>query len=87
MTANNGQTLFNFLNDIPLGDPDPKRRAMLRECAEQIQRIIAASIRAEKKKKEEEKDLRRKDRHSELTCKVEQKPSLELEPKQKLKLK
>jgi hypothetical protein len=78
MTANNEQALFNFLNEIPPGATDPKRRAMLRECSEQIQRILAASIRTEKK----EKDLRRKDRHSELTLKVEQKPSLELEPKQ-----
>jgi hypothetical protein len=83
MTANNEQALFNFLNEIPPWATDPKRRAMLRECSEQIQRILAASIRTEKK----EKDLRRKDRHSELTLKVEQKPSLELEPKQKLKLK
>jgi hypothetical protein len=77
------QALFNFFNEIPPGAADPKRRAILRNCSEQIQRILAASIRTEKK----EKDLRRKHRHSELTLKVEQKPSLELEPKQKLKLK
>jgi hypothetical protein len=83
MTTNKEQALFNFLNEIPLGATDPKRRAMLRKCSEQIQRILAASIRTEKK----EKDLRRKNRHSELTLKVEQKPGLELEPKQKQKLK
>ena len=52
MTTNKEQALFNFLNEIPPGDSDPKRRAMLRECSKQIQRIIAASIRAEKKEKE-----------------------------------
>jgi hypothetical protein len=83
MTGNKEQALFNFLNEIPLGATDPGRRAMLKKCSEQIERILAASIRAERR----EKDLRRKDRHSEPVLEVEQKPGLELEPKQKQKLK
>ena len=70
MATKKEQTLFNFLNEVPLGDPDPKRRAILKECSRQIQRILAASIRVEKK----EKDFCRKDRHSELTLEVEQNP-------------
>ena len=60
MAAKKEQTLFNFLNEIPLGDTDPKRRAMLKKCSGQIERILARSIRAERK----EKDFRRKDWHS-----------------------
>lgn len=70
MTTNKEQALFNFLNEIHQGPQDPKRRAMLKKCSEQIERILAASIKAEKK----EKDFRRKDRHSELTLEVEQNP-------------
>lgn len=50
MTTNKEQALFNFLNEIPPGDTDPKRRAMLKECSKQIERILAASIRAERKR-------------------------------------
>jgi hypothetical protein len=77
MTANKEQALFNFLNETPLGATDPQRRAMLKKCSEQIQRILAASIKAERR----EKDLRRKDRHSELTLEVEQKPDWNPNPK------
>ena len=80
MATKKEQTLFNFLNEIPLGDPDPKRRAILKECSKQIQRILAASIRIEKKKK----DFRRKDRHSQTGSEGRAEPRLELEPKQKL---
>jgi hypothetical protein len=83
MTANKEQALFNFLNEIPPGAADPKRRAMLKKCSEQIERILAASVKAEKK----EKDFRRKNRHSQTGSEGRAEPRLELEPKQKLKLK
>jgi hypothetical protein len=76
------QALFNFLNETPLGATDPQRRAMLKKCSEQIQRILAASIKAERR----EKDFRRKDRHSQTGSEGRAEPRLELEPKQKLKL-
>jgi hypothetical protein len=77
MVTKKEQILFDFLAQVSRGNPDPKRRAMLRECSEQIQRILAASIKAERR----EKDLRRKDRHSELTLEVEQKPDWNPNPK------
>jgi hypothetical protein len=61
MVTKKEQILFDFLAQVSRGNPDPRRRAMLRECSKQIERILAASIRAEKKTK----NLRRKDRHSE----------------------
>jgi hypothetical protein len=80
MVTKKEQILFDFLAQVSQGATDPKRRAMLRECSEQIQRILAASIRAEKK----EKDFRRKDRHSQTGSEGRAEPRLELEPKQKL---
>lgn len=77
MVTKKEQILFDFLAQVSRGNPDPKRRAMLKKCSEQIERILAASIKAEKK----EKDLRRKDRHSELTLEVEQKPDWNPNPK------
>jgi hypothetical protein len=81
MATKREQILFDFLAQVSRGNPDPRRRAMLKKCAEQIERILAASIRAEKK----EKDVRRKDRHSQTGSEGRAEPRLELEPKQKLK--
>ena len=80
MTTNKEQALFNFLNEIPRGATDPKRRAMLRECSEQIQRILAASIRAERKRERftPEGPAFRTDSGGRTEAR------LELEPKQKL---
>jgi hypothetical protein len=50
MVTKKEQILFDFLAQVFRGNPDPKRRAMLKKCSEQIERILAASIRAEKRK-------------------------------------
>jgi hypothetical protein len=50
MVTKKEQILFDFLAQVSRGNPDPKRRAMLKKCSEQIERILAASIRAEKRK-------------------------------------
>jgi hypothetical protein len=50
MVTKKEQILFDFLAQVSRGNPDPKRRAMLKECSKRIERIIAASIRAERKR-------------------------------------